>query len=77
MCLGVFDTQTRNEIMQRQAQGTAAPPLNSDFMRRLILGGLGNFGNRTREAGLGTSVTPKPLGSVYQSSVVKDITRQS
>lgn len=77
MCLGVFDTQTRNEMIQRQAQGTAAPPLNSDFMRRLILGGLGNFGSRVREAGLGTSIKQKPLGAVHESALTKDITRQS
>lgn len=36
------------------------------------IGGIGDPAQKVREAGLGTSITPKPLGSV-----VKDPTRQS
>lgn len=45
------------------------------FMRRMLLGNIGKVGTfpeKVREAGLGTSITPKPIGSV-----VKDPTRQS
>ena len=42
------------------------------FMRKMLLGNIGTFPTKVREAGLGTSITPKPLGSV-----VKDPTRQS
>lgn len=48
---------------------------SSDLMKRLILANTGavtnQFGQRVREAGLGTSITPKSVGAV------KDPTRQS
>lgn len=52
----------------------STPASSPDILRRLILaktGAIPTFDQRTREAGLGTSITTSALGSV------KDPTRQS
>ena len=56
------------------AATTGAPTASGDALRQLVLGQFGNvgtFGNKVREAEMGTSVKPKTMGSI------KDPTRQS
>lgn len=70
MCMfGALDPQVQNDFSTARANGT---PPNPDVWRRLVLGGFGDFANRVREAGLGTSVAPKSLGTV-----IPDTTRQT
>lgn len=44
---------------------TSAPNVDpNNLLQRLVLGGLGSFQQRVREAGLQTTVTPRPIGTI-------------